>query len=186
VSTSDRYDYVRLGAYMLNRREGQGLSQDAIAVLGGPSDTTIGALERGTHTGGIRSATWRKIDLAYGWRPGGALAVARGEEPELVDGWPVDLVRSLRNAIVHDAPEAAGIGATDRKRILALALRFEQAAVDEIAGIAGIPDSARHARREVYDEIVERHRQAILDQIEVLRAELHHVSAAREAPDADA
>ena len=163
---------------MLRRREEHRLSQDLIAALGGPSDTKIGELERGTYASAtMRAVTLRKIDKGLGWAPGSAERVARGGEPTPLPGWPFDLVSDLRAVIAHNLPGADEIPEDHRRQIVALYLRLERGAVER--GSAGPDPGANNGGQPgatpgpTVDELLDRHRKAMLDQFEQLRNELH-------------
>lgn len=163
---------------MLERRHAYGLTQDVMNDLGGPSDALVRDLEKGHYrAGGMRAGTLGKIDVAYGWQPGGAEAILRGDDPSPTPGWPHNLVRSVRARVVHGAGGAPGGDGSRARRILALWARLEQEAFGETS-----PAASGHQTTGV-DEVIDRHRQALLtevdDRFEQLRSELHGLRDAR-------
>lgn len=69
-----------LGERVRTRRSELGLSQLDAHAAGGPSNTTLTAIENG-QAATISSGTLRKLDTALQWAPGSARRVLEGGEP---------------------------------------------------------------------------------------------------------
>lgn len=67
-----------LGKAIRTRREELDLTQDDLAGRGGPSNTTVSAIEQGKAST-VAPVTLRKIDKALGWQTGSARSILRGE-----------------------------------------------------------------------------------------------------------
>ncbi|MGW4126275.1 helix-turn-helix domain-containing protein [Nocardia sp. NPDC004711] len=72
---------ARLGTYIQARRHELGMSQIDLWKAGGPSNSTLTALESGSATS-ISTNTLRKLDHALGWEPGSGAKILAGGEPE--------------------------------------------------------------------------------------------------------
>lgn len=70
----------RLGKAVLARRKQLDVTQMEVWQSGGPSNTTLTAIENGETTSLVR-ATARKLDVGLRWEPGSAKRVWEGGDP---------------------------------------------------------------------------------------------------------
>lgn len=80
---SAKPDLFRLASAVRARREELDLTQDQVALAGGPSNTKLGQIENGV--GAVAAATLRKLDKGLRWKPGSAREVLAGGEPQVLD-----------------------------------------------------------------------------------------------------
>jgi transcriptional regulator with XRE-family HTH domain len=102
---------LRLAAAIRKRRTDLGLTQLDIHHAGGPSNSTLTALESGAQQS-INNPTLNKLDTALSWTPGTALAILRGEAEDVADltEVPIDhLLSEIRRRVVQ-APSATEFG----------------------------------------------------------------------------
>ncbi|MGN2639031.1 helix-turn-helix domain-containing protein [Nocardia takedensis] len=104
----------RLGHEVIDRRrELRMYTREDLAREAGVSVRTLGTLERGDRL--LRRAVLDKVERALGWRSGSALAVLRGEQPQVVLDRPVpadvlEAVAELYRAAGRMARLAARLG----------------------------------------------------------------------------
>lgn len=82
--TGDMYDLANLAKHVLARREALDLTQLDVWNAGGPSNSTLTAIESARPPAPSRS-TLRKLDHALRWTEGSARAALSGGEPTPLD-----------------------------------------------------------------------------------------------------
>lgn len=92
-------DYSRLATAVLNARYAAGLSQAQVAAGGGPSDTTLAAIEASEWRSGRPGPTLSKLDAGLGW--------PRGTASALLAGYDVDTTVPRRQASARPTAASA-------------------------------------------------------------------------------
>ncbi|MFA7267203.1 MAG: helix-turn-helix transcriptional regulator [Candidatus Nanopelagicales bacterium] len=104
---------MRLAHAVKARREQLGLTQDELAALGGPSDTTVVKIEKGKTEPGRQ--TFRKLDLALEWEPGSARRVMEtGEAPRIASDSYETQLQQKRNRSTPRGWSASAVSARHR------------------------------------------------------------------------
>jgi transcriptional regulator with XRE-family HTH domain len=80
-----RKDWERLARYVVERRDQLGLTQEEVAVSGGPSTATLRLIEKSAQDA-YRAKSLRQLEDALRWAPGSVRAVLDGGEPRERDG----------------------------------------------------------------------------------------------------
>jgi hypothetical protein len=125
---TDNRDWQRLGAAVKARRTGLRLSLYGVRIAGGPSQATLGKIEKGLPTE-ITAETRNRLERALRWPPNTVDLILNG-------GLPPELDESPRVEVLHEGNGerilidiVAGVGELsdgDRREILAL-IRAKQA-----------------------------------------------------------
>jgi transcriptional regulator with XRE-family HTH domain len=78
---------VTFGEIVHRRRLELGISQETVTKLGGPSASSLRAIENGNHFAEFRPVSLNRLDRALGWEFGTAAKLAAGQvfEPVLRD-----------------------------------------------------------------------------------------------------
>lgn len=111
---------VRLGEYVLARRDELQVSQIEVSRAGGPSNTTLTKIESG-HLANLERATARKLDKGLGWQPGSARRVWEGGEPLSIAATSEPRGREWLRGRIDEAEIPAGL----RARLLAVLVEHE-------------------------------------------------------------
>lgn len=129
----DRAKLERFGKIVRKRRLGLGLTQDQVAMAGGPSDKRQTKIENGAPPAPSLT-TLAKLDMALRWEPGSAAAAFNGDAPTPLGGQTFT--------------------ADDIDRRVALALALER---------AGVTKAARHTARGVNGVLTDEVIDALID-----------------------
>lgn len=87
----------RFGEYVLARRLQLDRNQEEVRAAGGPSDSTLTAIENGRLTD-LQRATARKLDKGLRWEAGSARRVWEGGEATPLESLPEITARDLAAA----------------------------------------------------------------------------------------
>jgi hypothetical protein len=100
---------ARLAAAVKERRDQLGLTQIQVWEAGGPSNSTLTAIE-GASQSVISTATLRKLDTGLGWAPGTAVRILSGGDHSVrLDIVPTDdLLAEIRRRIPDQREDWAG------------------------------------------------------------------------------